>query len=82
MNTKVFGAPEPSFKKLLHFSKYTLLLPSQGHVGGRKKQKATSLKSTSSVNKIQFLSQQFQDCRQFTTCMGGLQAGKRGIPGL
>jgi len=45
MSTKVFGAPELSFKKLLHFTKYTLLLPSQGHVGGKKRQKATSLKA-------------------------------------
>lgn len=41
VNTKVSEAPELSFKKLLHFTEYTLLLPSQGHVGGKKRQKAT-----------------------------------------
>lgn len=76
VNTKVFGAPELSLKKLLHFTKHTLLLPSQGHVGGKKSQKAKS-QSTSSVNKIQFLSQRFQDCRQFKTRTGGLHAGKK-----
>lgn len=44
VNTKVFGAPELSFKKLFHL-KYMLLLPSQGHVGGKKRQKETSPKA-------------------------------------
>lgn len=65
MNTKVSEAPELSFKKLLHFTEHTLLLPSQGHVRGKERQKATKSQSTSSVNKIQFLSQRLQDCRQF-----------------
>lgn len=34
MNTKVSEAPELSFKKLLHLTEHTLLLPSQGHLRG------------------------------------------------
>lgn len=45
VNTKVFGTPELSFKKLPHFSKYTLL-PSNMTLGGeQQRQKATSLKA-------------------------------------
>lgn len=37
VNTKVSEAPDLSFKKLLHFTEHTLLLPSQAHVtGGRR----------------------------------------------
>lgn len=62
MNTKVAEAPELSSKKLLHFTEHTLLLPSQGHVRGEEA-KGNKSQSTSSVNKIQFLSQRLQDCR-------------------
>lgn len=70
LNTKVAEAPDLSFKQLLHFTEHTLLLPSQGHVREQEEAKGNKSQSTSSVNKIQFLSQRLQDCRQFKTRTG------------
>lgn len=70
VNSKVAEAPELSFKKFLHFTEYTLLLPSQGRGRGEEEAKGNKSQSTSSVNKIQFLSQRLQDCRQFKTRTG------------
>lgn len=68
-HTRVSEAPELSFEKLSTLLN-TLCCSPPRSCQGEEEAKGNKSQSTSSVNKIQFLSQRLQDCRQFKTRTG------------